>query len=58
MSVVERQEAIRRCAARCGRLVGRRKRGVRIGSGSGSDRWGCLERGRGCRGGGIPGGWV
>ena len=47
-----------RCAARCGRLVGRGKRSVRIGSGSGRGSLGCLERGRGCRGGGVGGGWV
>ena len=42
-----------RCAARCGRLVGRRKRGVRIGSGSGRGSLGVsrarmLLPGRGC----------
>ena len=43
-----------RCAARCGRLVGRRKRGVRIGSGSGRGSLGVSRArtrlpGRGCR---------
>ena len=59
MSVVERQEAVRAMRGRM-RSPGRPWKARRV------DRvrfWegiagGCLERGRCCRGGGVPGGWI
>jgi putative transposase len=47
----------RRGGCRCGRLAVRRLLGVSIGSGSGSDRWGCKQRGRRCRSRGVASGW-